>query len=40
MIEVRGKYNEAKIFTNNVETTAMSQIVKEVVKPIYNFKAN
>jgi tRNA-splicing ligase RtcB len=28
MIEVRGKYNKAKIFTDNVEEAAMSQIIE------------
>lgn len=28
MIELAGKYNTAKVFTDNVETTAMSQIVQ------------
>jgi tRNA-splicing ligase RtcB len=28
MIELTGKYNTAKVFTDNVETTAMSQIVQ------------
>lgn len=28
MIEVRGKFNSAKIFTDNVEETAMSQIIE------------
>ena len=28
MIELRGKYNTAKVFTDNVEQTAMSQIIE------------
>ena len=28
MIELRGKYNTAKVFTDNVETTAQSQIIE------------
>lgn len=28
MLEVRGKYNTAKIFTDNVEETAMGQIIE------------
>jgi tRNA-splicing ligase RtcB len=28
MIETRGKYNTAKIFTDNVEQTAMEQIIE------------
>ncbi len=28
MLELRGKYNEAKVFTDNVEQTAMSQIIE------------
>lgn len=28
MIEVRGKYNTAKIFTDNVEQEAISQIIE------------
>ena len=27
MIEVRGKYNTAKVFTDNLESEAMAQIV-------------
>ena len=26
MIEIRGKYNTAKVFTDNVESTALAQI--------------
>ncbi|WCS70042.1 hypothetical protein Goe27_01640 [Bacillus phage vB_BsuM-Goe27] len=28
MIEVRGKYNSAKIFTDNIEETAMGQVIE------------
>ena len=28
MIELKGKYNTAKVFTNNIEQTAMSQIIE------------
>ena len=33
MIELKGKYNTAKIFTDNVE-------IVNIIKPIYNFKAH
>ena len=38
MIELQGKYNTAKVFTDNIEQMAISQIIK-IIKPIYNFKA-
>ena len=28
MIEIKGKYNTAKVFTNNVEPEAMAQILE------------
>ena len=35
MIEVRGKYNQAKIFTDNVEETALGQIIELCNQPEY-----
>ena len=37
MIELRGKYNTAKVFTDNIEQAAIDQL--NVIKPVYNFKA-
>lgn len=36
MIEIQGKYNKAKVFTDNIQDTA--EVVK-IIKPVYNFKA-
>jgi tRNA-splicing ligase RtcB (3'-phosphate/5'-hydroxy nucleic acid ligase) len=33
MIELRGKYNSAKVFTDNVESTAISQIINLLNQP-------
>lgn len=35
MIEVKGKHNSAKIFTNNVEETAQGQIIELCNQPEY-----
>ena len=35
MLELRGKYAEAKVFTDVVDQASVSQ----VIRPIYNFKA-
>jgi tRNA-splicing ligase RtcB len=39
MIELRGKYNSAKVFTDNVESTAISQIINLLNQPFVD-KAN
>ena len=59
MIELKGKYNIARVFTNTAEQSAITQIehlldqefiagskireradiVKQTIKPLYNFKA-
>ena len=33
MLELRGKYNSAKIFTDNIEETAISQIIELCNQP-------
>lgn len=35
MIEVKGKYNDAIIYSDRYDDTAY----KQIIKPIYNFKA-
>ena len=32
MLKLQGKYNEAKVFTNNVDETATGQIIDLVTK--------
>lgn len=50
MIEVKGKYNTATIYTDNIEEAAYSQVLnlmnqkfaegsKFAIMPVYNFKA-
>jgi tRNA-splicing ligase RtcB (3'-phosphate/5'-hydroxy nucleic acid ligase) len=36
MIELQGKYNTAKVFTDNVESTAISQIINLLNQPFVN----
>lgn len=50
MIEIQGRYNTAKVYTDNIEEAAYKQVlnlmnqkfaeVVKVIKPIYNFKAS
>ena len=36
MIEVKGKYNDAIIYSDRYDDTVK---IKQIIKPIYNFKA-
>ena len=38
MIEVKGKYNEARIFTDTVDSGSGVRVDK-IIRPVYNFKA-
>lgn len=38
MIEVKGKYNEARIFTDTVDSGSVVRVDK-IIRPVYNFKA-
>ena len=45
MIEINGKYTDAKIYTNQPQQTAIEQIgetvtIQKHITPVYNFKAS
>lgn len=36
-LDLIGKYNTAKVFTDNIQETVM---IVDILKPVYNFKAH